>query len=80
MGEQNYWSLSRADVYALSKEGEGRTLVRIESETGRVTPIYTLKHEPTPFAGLAITPDGKHLLFAELMAAGSNITLVENYR
>ena len=80
MGEQNYWSLSRADVYALSKEGGRRTLVRIEPETGHVTPIYTLKHEPTPFAGLAITPDGKHLLFAELMAAGSNITLVENYR
>jgi hypothetical protein len=43
-------------------------------------PIYTLKHEPTPFAGLAVTPDGKHLLFAELMTAESNITLVEHYK
>jgi Tol biopolymer transport system component/DNA-binding winged helix-turn-helix (wHTH) protein len=80
LGEQNYWALAGNELYVLSSTPAGRSLLRVDPETGKSAQIYTLKHDPTPFTALTVTPDGKHLIFAELMEAQSNITLVEHYR
>lgn len=80
LGNQDYWNVSGDHLYVLAAGNEGRALVRVDPESQRIATVYKLKHDPTPFAGLTVTPDGKHLLFAELMQAESNITLVERYR
>jgi hypothetical protein len=41
--------------------------------------VYSLKHDPTPFAGISLTPDGKRIIFAELSRTSSGLTLVEHF-
>jgi Tol biopolymer transport system component/DNA-binding winged helix-turn-helix (wHTH) protein len=79
-GSQNYWTLGNSALYSLSDGGGQFTVQRIDPETGRAVIVHTLKHDPTPFAGLSITPDGKVLIFAELARASSNLTLVERFK
>ncbi len=49
--------------------------------TGAITPIAALAKEPRVFnAGLALSPDGRWLLYAQMDRAGADIMLVENFR
>ena len=49
--------------------------------TGDITPIAALAKEPGVLnAGLALSPDGRWLLYAQLDRSGSDIMLVENFR
>ena len=77
-GNLNYWTLGGDSVYSLSDRGGQFTLQRIDPETGRTQIVYALKHDPTPFAGVSLTPDGKRIIFAELARASSGLTLVEH--
>jgi Tol biopolymer transport system component len=79
VGDQDYWALYGTDLFALSPGNTHPTLTRIDLNTGRQTAVYPLKHDPTLFGGLTVTQDGKHLLFAELIEAESNIALVGRY-
>ena len=79
-GSQNYWTLGGGSVYSLSDQGGRFSLQRIDPETGRTETVHVLKHDPTPFAGLSITPDGKLIVFAELARASSDLTLVEHFQ
>jgi Tol biopolymer transport system component/DNA-binding winged helix-turn-helix (wHTH) protein len=78
-GNLNYWTLGGATVYSLSDQGGQFTLQRIDPETGRTQIVYVLKHGPTPFAGISLTPDGNRIIFAELARASSGLTLVEHF-
>ncbi len=78
-GNLNYWTLSGGYVYSLSDRGGQFTLQRIDPETGQAQTVYALKHDPTPFAGISLTPDGKRIIFAELARASSGLTLVEHF-
>lgn len=78
-GSQNYWTLGGGSLYSLSDQGGQFSLQRIDPETGRTQTVHVLKHDPTPFAGLSITPDGKLIVFAELARASSDLTLVEHF-
>jgi Tol biopolymer transport system component/DNA-binding winged helix-turn-helix (wHTH) protein len=78
-GSLNYWTLSGNYIYSLSDEDGQFTLQKIEPEQGKSQAIYTLKHDPTPFAGVSVSPDQKHIFFAELDRASSNLTLVEHF-
>lgn len=78
-GNMNYWTLAGDKVYSLSEQGDQFTLQRIDPETGRAQVVYNLKHDPTPFAGMSLTPDGKRVLFAELARNSSGLTLVEHF-
>jgi hypothetical protein len=42
--------------------------------------IRTVLKTRPPDAGLAISPDGRYLLFAQVDAIGSDLMLVENFR
>lgn len=75
----NYWTVDRGYVYSLSEQGGHFTLQRIDPETGRVQFVHALKHDPTPFAGLSLTPDGKRILFAVHEQASSGLTLVDGF-
>lgn len=78
-GNLNYWTLAGDKVYSLSEHGDQFTLQRIDPETGRAQVVYSLKHNPTPFAGMSLTPDGKRIIFAELARTSSGLTLVEHF-
>jgi len=78
-GHLNYWTLAGNNVYSLSEQGEQFTLQRIDPENGHAQVVYSLKHDPTPFAGMSLTPDGKRILFAELARTSSGLTLVEHF-
>jgi len=80
LGNQDYWTVFGNDLYVLSSESGSRNIVHVDPETGQARIVYTLKHDPAPFAGLTVSPSGKELLFAELLEARSNITLVEHFR
>ena len=78
-GNLNYWTLWGQYVYSLSERGGQFALERIDPETGHSQSVYELKHDPTPFAGVSLTPDGKRVIFAELDRASSGLTLVEHF-
>ena len=49
--------------------------------TGDITPIAALAKEPGVLnAGLALSPDGRWLLYSQLDRSGADIMLVENFR
>jgi Tol biopolymer transport system component/DNA-binding winged helix-turn-helix (wHTH) protein len=77
---QDYWVMTARGIYLLAEQGNGYELALLDPDTGKTHTVYTLKHDPSPFAGLAVTPDGKRLLFAELARAESNITLVDHFQ
>jgi len=78
-GNLNYWTLSREAIYSLAQHGTESTIDRIDPETTHALSIYRMKHAPTPFAGMSVTPDGKRVIFAELDRASSGLTLVEHF-
>jgi Tol biopolymer transport system component len=79
-GSQNYWTLGGGSLYSLSDQGSQSSLQRIDPQTGHTQTVHVLKHDPTPFAGLSITPDGKLIVFAELARASSDLMLVEHFQ
>lgn len=78
-GNLNYWAVGNGALYSLAQHGTQYTVERVDPATGRSQTVYTLKHSPTPFAGLSLTPDGKRLIFAELDQASSGLTLVDHF-
>jgi Tol biopolymer transport system component/DNA-binding winged helix-turn-helix (wHTH) protein len=78
-GNLNYWTLGGGHIYSLSDQGGQFTIQRVDPETGQAQAEYALKHDPTPFAGISLTPDGKRIIFAELARASSGLTLVEHF-
>ena len=49
--------------------------------TGDTTPILALRNASSPFnPGLALSPDGRWLLYAQMDRAGADLMLVENFR
>ena len=52
-GNLNYWTLSGTLLYSLFDRGSVFTLLSIDPETKHAQTLYTLKHSPTPFAGIA---------------------------
>jgi Tol biopolymer transport system component/DNA-binding winged helix-turn-helix (wHTH) protein len=78
-GYLNYWTFAGDKVYSLSEQGDQFTLQRIDPESGHAQVVYSLKHDPTPFAGISLTPDGKRIIFAELSRTSSGLTLVEHF-
>jgi Tol biopolymer transport system component len=79
-GSQNYWTFHDGRVYSLSGQHGQYSLVQIDPETGHRQTVHLMEYEPTPFAGLSITPDGKRIIFDELTRASSDLTLVEQFQ
>jgi Tol biopolymer transport system component/DNA-binding winged helix-turn-helix (wHTH) protein len=79
-GSQDYWAPTSAGIFILRNDKAGSNIVLLDPDTRTMKTIYKLQHDPSPFAGLTITPDGKQLLFAQLARAQSHLTLVEHFR
>lgn len=76
------WGMLQQGIYFISKESGSRHTIRFFSfATRRMTPLVTVDREPLWWqAGLALSPDGKRLLFAQMDAANDEIYLMENFR
>ena len=76
------WGVVRQGIYFLSKESGLRQTVRFFSfATRRVTPMLTVDTEALWLQpGLALSPDGRRLMFAQLEHANDEIMLMENFR
>lgn len=79
-GSQNYWTLRGGYLYSLAEQKGVFSLQRIDPASGQAQIVHTLQHDPTPFAGLSIAPDGNLVIFAELARASSDLTLVEHFQ
>jgi Tol biopolymer transport system component len=76
------WGVMKEGVYFVSKEDAPRQTIRFFSfATRRITPLLAVDKEALWWqAGLAISPDGKRLLWAQLDHAVDEIMLMENFR
>ncbi len=76
------WGVMKEGIYFISKEPAARQTIRFFSfATRRITPLLAVDKEPLWWqAGLALSPDGRDLLYAQLDHAVEDIMLMENFR
>ena len=81
-GLWGYWAVVDEGIYFLNAEAEPRPAIEFyRFATRRVIPIAALEKEPVlGDPGLAVSPDGRWLLYAQRDQEASDIMLVENFR
>lgn len=80
-GFQGYWTLTKNGIYYLNSSGSQSSIDFVSyAVPGRSIQVHVLDHEPTLLSGLSVSPDGRWLIYADMAEAGSNISLVENFR
>ncbi len=72
------WALARNGLYFLRHLAKGGDLDFFDFATGKTTIISTSDKQPG--IGLALSADGKSILYAEVDLEDSNIMLVKNFR
>ena len=78
---EGYWAVAEQGIYFLNSKGTPLTIELCSFATGRTRAIATVEKEPqwiTP--GLAVSPDGRWILYAQVDQQDSDIMLVENFR
>lgn len=78
-GYQDYWTVHGGYIYSLSLQGKHYEIDQVNPNTGMFKPIYVMRHDPAPFAGLSVTPDGRELIYAALQNASSNLIIVKHF-
>ena len=79
-------AVARNGVYYLGPDNAGTRPVRYaiffyEFATGKTTRVASLDKPPQVFArSLALSPDGRWLLFSQVDTSGSDLMLLENFR
>ena len=78
--EWGYWAVADRGIYFINSESKPLATIEFFSfETNRVTRIATIEKEPINTASnLAISPDGRWLLYTQLDRSDSDIMLVQN--
>lgn len=80
-GFQGYWALTKDGIYYLNSSGTRSSIdFAGYAAPDRDVRLHLLDNEPTLLSGLSVSPDGRWLIYADMAEAGSNITLVENFR
>jgi Tol biopolymer transport system component len=79
-GEKEWynWALARNGIYFLEHRENGGALDFFDFATGKTTTIWTSNKQPG--VGLAVSADGKSILYAEIELEDSDIMLVKNFR
>ncbi|MGI9167228.1 MAG: TolB family protein, partial [Pyrinomonadaceae bacterium] len=78
--EWGYWAVADGGIYFINSEAKPHATIEFFSfATSRVTPVATIEKEPINWASnLAISPDGRWILYTQLDQSDSDIMLVEN--
>jgi Tol biopolymer transport system component/serine/threonine protein kinase len=76
------WVVVREGICFIAREDAPQQTIRFFSfATRRVTPLVTVSHEALWWQpGLALSPDGRRLLFARLENINDEIMLMDNFR
>jgi hypothetical protein len=79
-GEHDWfnWALARNGIYFLDHRGNGAVLEFFDFETGKTTTVLTSNRPQS--VGLAVTADGRSILYVESELEESSIMLVKNFR
>ena len=77
-----YWALVETGIYFVNTEAKPEPVLEFLSFAGRrVVHIATLDRKPVPFvSGIAVSPDGRRILYTQEDRRSSDIMLVENFR
>ena len=75
------WAVADKGVYFINPEEKPRAAIEFFSfATRRITRIALLEKEPAKFTpNLALSPDGRSILYTQLDQSGNDIMLVENF-
>ncbi|MCI0525068.1 MAG: DPP IV N-terminal domain-containing protein, partial [Acidobacteria bacterium] len=80
-GINRQWAVTEKGIYFTTTETPDRPLIEFFSfATGKVTTVATLAKTIYPISGLAVSPDGRWLIWPQLDQVGSDIMLMENFR
>lgn len=80
------WGLARNGIYFLKLRYGGNvpgptgTMDFLDFGTGRTTPIITLDKAVPNFGGLAVSPDGRSILYGQVEIEDSYVMLVKHFR
>jgi Tol biopolymer transport system component/predicted Ser/Thr protein kinase len=73
------WALVDQGLWFINWTNPGDAALQfLEFATGKVTRVAPISKPPAP--GLAVSPDGRTILYAQYDQRGSELTLVENFR
>ena len=77
-----YWAVVSEGLYYLNSEAKpGPTIEFLSFATRRVTRVAALERDPGKWSpSLAVSPDGRWILYGQLDQFASDIVLVENFR
>ena len=76
-----YWALANTGIYFVTLDSSTRPALKFFSfRTNRTSHVMALDRLPVSHdAGLAISPDGRWLLYTQEDSRGSDIILVDNF-
>jgi Tol biopolymer transport system component len=76
------WAVVEQGIFFMTAETPDRPLIEFfRFATGKVSLVMTLeKRLPDTTSGLAVSPDGRQLVWAQLDQISSDINLMENFR
>ena len=76
------WAVVDEGIYFINIEARQHPVIEFFSfATGRVRQMATMEKEAVLWGpNLAISPDGRWLLYSQVDQSGGDITLVENFR
>ena len=74
------WALTRNGIYLLDDDPAGGKINFFDFATGKTISILALERPVPHLGGLAVSPDGKSLLFGQHESSDSYVMLVKNFR
>jgi Tol biopolymer transport system component/DNA-binding winged helix-turn-helix (wHTH) protein len=79
-GKWRYWRVANHGIYFASITKAGSLIEFFSFSTGQVSEVVRLARGPeTYIPGLAVSPDERALLYAQMTQSGSDIVMVENF-
>jgi Tol biopolymer transport system component/DNA-binding winged helix-turn-helix (wHTH) protein len=81
-GLWGYWAVSEQGIYFLNSKAEPRPAIEFyRFATRQVTRVFVPEKDPAYGSpGLAVSPDGRWILYVQMDHLGSDLMLVENFR
>jgi dipeptidyl aminopeptidase/acylaminoacyl peptidase len=73
------WALSASGVYFINSEPRPG-IDFLDFASGKITRVVDVPGRPAPYTTLALSPDGRRLLYAQTDGIGSDIMLVDKFR
>ncbi len=75
----NHFALGPGGIYFIAEPDQGRHSIRFYDFSSRQTRLVATLTKP-PGAGIAVSPDGRTLLYSQVDEENSDVMLIENFR